>query len=290
MRLNHIIASGFLLLLFLFVVFGYISLSGLNSFSYQIKEVLPENIEKIKVSSHFDSLAQFILYYDEVLTMSARNYAFTSDAKWKERYDEIVPKLDENIKEAIEKGDQEDKTIFSTIDSANIALVEMEVESMSLVESARTKEAIAVLESDEYWKQKAIYKKGLEKYLEKKGQNLDETLETSTEGLEKAIGNYEELIASNMKKIAFFLILAILVSLMLTVFISKKISKPITNLGISLDGISRGQIEIEIQKSDIYEIDILIKSLERIMTTMKRAIKRMDAPKEAKKEDENGKA
>ena len=52
-------------------------------------------------SAALNSAAQFIRYYDEVLTQSARNCAYTLDYdKWHTRYEDNAPLLDEKIKEA----------------------------------------------------------------------------------------------------------------------------------------------------------------------------------------------
>ena len=42
---------------------------------------------------------QLMRYYEEVLTQSARNYAFTQDKKWEQRYITIEPESDKIIKE-----------------------------------------------------------------------------------------------------------------------------------------------------------------------------------------------
>ena len=92
------IALGFLVLLIPLVIIGYLFISGFTKVTNPLKYEIPERIKELRLKSELDSTALFIRYYDEVLTQSARNYAFTGDESWKTRYDSNVPKLDEMIK------------------------------------------------------------------------------------------------------------------------------------------------------------------------------------------------
>ncbi len=73
--------------------------------------------------NYLDELADQIQYYDEVLTQSARNYAFTGDRKWRDRYTDTEPKLELVINEAIDEGNEEEKALFSSIDASNVYLI-----------------------------------------------------------------------------------------------------------------------------------------------------------------------
>jgi hypothetical protein len=62
-------------------VLGLILLIQLNRISRPIQKDIPESIKEVGQTSYLDRLAALIRYYDEVLTQSARNYAFTQDKK-----------------------------------------------------------------------------------------------------------------------------------------------------------------------------------------------------------------
>ncbi len=143
---------------------------------YQLERVtepfeqsIPRGIENLDHAARLNDLAQSIRYYDEVLTQSARNYAFTEDKKWEERYRAAEPELDGVIKQAIAEGDDIEKTFFARVDDANLALVEMEYASIDLVNSGRAQEAIQILESQEYADNKLLYYQGLQDYLTTRG-------------------------------------------------------------------------------------------------------------------------
>ncbi|MGR3220387.1 MAG: hypothetical protein ACUZ8H_11320 [Candidatus Anammoxibacter sp.] len=134
---------------------------------------IPEVIEIVEKTSHLDSLAQLIRYYDEVLTQSAGNYAFTADKKadkkWEERYRSVEPKLDKVIPEAIKKGERRDKEFFFSVNKANPALVEMEYKSIGLANNDQTDDAIRISESNSYCDEKPAYEQGFLNYVQRRG-------------------------------------------------------------------------------------------------------------------------
>jgi len=236
------IGLGFLLIVLLVAVFGYFATRQINKIIGPIEKDIPESIGSLEEASYLDGLAQFIRYYDEVLTQSARNYAFTGDEKWKTRYESVVPELDKIIKEAIEKGHEEDKEFFSSVDAANVALVEMEEESILLVDNDQLTKAVGILESNEYWEQKEIYTKGLRDYIERRGADYNEALAVSTEVLDIATEASQNVFRNSTRLITIFIVIVLLSALVLGIVISYLITKPI----IALKGVSQ-----EVAKGDL---------------------------------------
>ena len=183
MRISQRLILGFLAVAMWVAVVGHISLFQLNQIAAPLSSDIPESVESISKTSYSDDLAQTIRYYDEVSTQSARNYAFTQDKKWIQRYKEVEPKLDKAIKEAIEKGEEKDKEFFSNIDKANRALVEIEYKSIELVNNGQIEEAIKILESKRYWDQKRIHEQCLGDYAQRRGAKYDEALSSSTQAV-----------------------------------------------------------------------------------------------------------
>ncbi|MHC4103608.1 MAG: MCP four helix bundle domain-containing protein, partial [Planctomycetota bacterium] len=77
MKISQRLILGFLAIAMWVAVVGHISLYQLNQISDPLNDDIPESVESISKTAYLDGLAQFIRYYDEVLTQSARNYAFT---------------------------------------------------------------------------------------------------------------------------------------------------------------------------------------------------------------------
>jgi len=104
---------------------------------------------------------QLMRYYEEVLAQAARNYAFTSNKKWEQRYLLLHPESDKLLKKAIETADKKDKEFFLAMDKANLDLVEMETKALELVNNGQASEAVKLLESDEYERRRKILRDGL---------------------------------------------------------------------------------------------------------------------------------
>jgi len=123
--------------------------------------------------------AEMMQYYDEVLAQSARNYAFTSDKKWEQRFQEVEPLSDKILKDAINKADASKRGFFSRMDSANQNLVKMEYAAIDYVNNDKPKQAIKLLDSEEYLKQREILAGGLEKFVKKHHEQESESTITS---------------------------------------------------------------------------------------------------------------
>jgi methyl-accepting chemotaxis protein PixJ len=126
--------------------------------SYQQYNVVTEK------ELRFGVLTSQIQYYDEVLTMSARMAASTGDKNWERRYNEFVPKLDENIKELTALPIQEFKLTnqhrAKSVDEANQRLIAIETQALEMVNRGEGKAALTLLLNPEYQKLKQIYAEG----------------------------------------------------------------------------------------------------------------------------------
>ena len=254
-KISRKLYIGFFGFILIIIGLGYIAFIQVSQISEPLNKDFPENIEIIKKNSNLDGLAQFIRYYDEVLTQSARNYAFTADIKWKNRYLSVVPELDRIIQESIEKGDEKDTFFFSSIDESNIALVEMEEKSISLVDQGKLKEAVEILESEEYSKQKKIYQEGLKNYVSRRGYQYSESLEVSTQMLALTTEKVKNSIKRNLSTILILILLSFILSISLSFLISRSISKPIQQLSKATEELKKGnfKVKVNIQTGDELE-------------------------------------
>lgn len=111
-------------------------------------------------------LTREVVWLDEVLTQSARNYAFTGDPFWKERYDRFGAELDKKIIQAKQGApDQVVEGLFVKVDEANRTLVELERESQALVEKGDREGALRVLDSPKYAAWKEFYGNAAHQFL-----------------------------------------------------------------------------------------------------------------------------
>ncbi|MBE8233036.1 MAG: GGDEF domain-containing protein [Endozoicomonadaceae bacterium] len=107
-----------------------------------------------------------ILYYDEILTMSALMAAKTGNNLWIKRYQNYEPKLNNTISAAIDLDDNlKIKQSISSTNDANRVLVGMEQNSFEYVRKGDLQSAWNLLSSDNYKQQKSIYSSGMSKAL-----------------------------------------------------------------------------------------------------------------------------
>lgn len=149
------------------VVFSLGILSFFNSekFSTPNKSISYKSIEtKFEISEW----SHWLIYYDEVLTQSARNYAYTKELKWKVRYDSTLKDLYKLIKLILAKSSDKELQIFKKFDQVNSELAILEAKSFdAIVKNDQTK-AIAILDSKRYESYKIKYQGLIKKYLEVK--------------------------------------------------------------------------------------------------------------------------
>jgi signal transduction histidine kinase len=252
-------------------------------FSLQIKKVsvimekdVPKSVEELKKTSLLDANAQFIRYYDEVLTQSARNYAFTSDVKWKDRYNTVVPELDKIIKKAMTEGDVQDKLFFDSVDVSNLALVDMEVKAIALVDAGRSKEAVAILESQAYADQKKTYEEGLRNYLAKRGASYNQSLEASTQILDKVNKDIQNIVKKTYQLMLVFGVFTALLIVGINFLVLRSVSIPLKRLSDTAKDISEGDISKRITSTSKDEIGQLSVSFNEMLDKLQESRQGLD--------------
>lgn len=288
MRIGHKLLLGFLSIALLFTAAGYITLIQLDKIAKPLNKDIPEDILAISDATFLDELTHSIQYYDEILTQSARNYAFTEDEKWKLRYYDTEPQLDWIIKQAIARSDHSGKKFFARVNKANIKLVEIEHQSFELVDSGKAKEAIKLLESDIYWENKHIYTTSLEAYINAADVTHTEAMTFSSITLDAAIINVQNLI-SYSKHRALYIIFLILISVLgISVFVSRTITKPLRILSEGMKIVGKGNLDYKGNTGSKDEIgqlsrafDQMINNLEQSTTSIKNLNREISERKKA---------
>lgn len=138
-----------------------ITLATLCAFLWCAYDSYRRFAETAERNLRIEELRGQIIYLDEVLTMSARMCSLTADPKWEARYRQFEPQLETAIGEAMSFS----LGALSTreTDEANAALVVLENRAMELARMGKLEEAKATLFTEEYAKQKAIYREGMDR-------------------------------------------------------------------------------------------------------------------------------
>jgi len=205
------------------------------------------------------------------LTQSARNYAFTHDKKWEERYRETEPKLIEVLDKAIDVGDDLEKDFFTQVDAANIALVEMEYAALDLVNVGNASAAIDILESQEYWDYKNFYLDGLNDYVSDRGIKYEQAIETSTTTLDDLSKTTQVLMGDSRN--AFLLSIPLILASLFTVayLVHKTIINPIKKLKDATINIGAGNLDTNVEIKGNDEIHDLAKSFNNMTDSLKKS-------------------
>jgi diguanylate cyclase (GGDEF)-like protein len=103
-----------------------------------------------------EKLSTQIIYFDEVLTHSAKMYAYDGSQSWKARYNQYAEKLENTLKKA-KKIDPQLKAFLLETSALNDKLVRIEERSIQKVTEGHPKEAILDLSSDPYLTYKQNY-------------------------------------------------------------------------------------------------------------------------------------
>lgn len=259
------------------LVFVGIIFIGLNCFYYLrvskirnlINSQIPTIISSIENSSKLDSRAQLIRYYDEVLTQSARNYAFTADNDWKVRYEETAPLLDGTIAQAITEGDDEDKELFSKVDHANKILVDLEQKAIADVEIGRKEQAVEILNSSEYWQYKIEYSAALAQYSQKRGINFGDAIATSTESISKITLDINYIITNIFYEVVSLVVVFTILIVVLYFRARKMLLFPLGILKDNAIAVSKGDYSRRINLKSKDEMDELGQTFNKMAEEIK---------------------
>ena len=272
MKLQKNLLISFLILSIFFAIFGVITIYQVNEMTYPLSTEIPNSITSLIALSNVDNHAQNIRYYDEVLTQSARNFVFTQDIIWSERYDETVILLDNEIEQSILRGTPTDKSFFVDIDFANQKLVEMETNAFFFVRNGDSEKAISILESQEYANFKALYSKSLENYAEMHGVTRDVALTSTEHDIAILTNDTQHRINFGLFAIVISFTVLTISSILYGLIISKKIIAPINKLGIAAKKITDGKLDVVLPEDGFDESRELSQSFNTMSKSLKKTI------------------
>jgi len=153
-KMQSVLAEPRFRLLILFVVLLFIGLSLLFFKAFSSYQHTQEKVSQLQ--QHADA----IVYFDEVLTMSARMAAFTGKQYWEARYHACVPKLDLALQKTLTLFPGAQEALKATRE-ANLNLIDLELQALRLASKGQLRQASEILFSPDYEKDKKIYSAGL---------------------------------------------------------------------------------------------------------------------------------
>jgi PAS domain S-box-containing protein len=260
---------GFLVLALLVGVVSAVAYRELHKLRAPLTRDIPQGLKEIETTSHLDGLAQKIRYYDQVLTESARNYAYTNDRKWKYRYRNIEPQLEGCIKEATETGDAEDQKTFSDVYKAKLGYVDLENKAIAAVDRGDAYKARDILESGDYWQLKEEYKRGLEAYVESRGKKYGQTLVVTAGKVDSLVQETDDRVKKSLHWLVTISLFSLLLAVGLGFLVARSILIPIFDLRNGAERIGRGDLDHRIPLAGEDEIGELARSFNEMTAKLK---------------------
>ncbi|WP_070971329.1 hybrid sensor histidine kinase/response regulator [Vibrio sonorensis] len=123
------------------------------------RNVIDKHLQQVK------QVTQEIIYFDEVLTMTARMYAFTRDVSWEKRYLSTAKQLEQSLANAQLLEPNVAQAIQAT-SMVNDQLVAIEVNAIEFVKKDMPVDAQLLLLNDHYYRLKSEYERNVLSALE----------------------------------------------------------------------------------------------------------------------------
>lgn len=202
--------------------------------------------------------AQQIVWLDEVLTQSLRNYIFTQNPVWKTRYDEAAIQLDEVIAKAQSVAtESEMQALFARQNEANAELVTLETQAFALVQSGQISQALALIDSETYQRWKTIY-----------ADTINTFLNDSQSGLTAFEGSLNQTLDDSAQLALWTLIGTILLGIsvaILAYYLATRLTAPLLTTAKVAKRLADGDLNAEIPVGHDDEVGQMLDSL-RLMT------------------------
>ncbi len=247
------------------VLIAMLSLVALVTIKSTLGQITEDKINTKAVENKFEinEWSHWLIYYDEVLTQSARNYAYTTDKMWKHRYYTILNDLNKLIKIILSKSQNSDLNLFKEFEIANLKLAKLEEQSFSLVSKGENNEAIELLNSKEYSKYKDIYNSLIKKHLMVKTLNYKNSFLKFKKDAVINIKLTNKIITFLSNLFFVVIILFLLLSFLIIWFVIKRIKKITT----FVDHLIVGSDFSNYKSSDKNELDAYVSSLIQTIKT-----------------------
>lgn len=238
---------------------GALTLAAVGTLMYYAVGQIRARLVSVSASQQQLSRAQQIIWLDEVLTQSMRNYVLTQDSDWQERYDIFLPQLEDLIIAAQENAaDAEMQALFAQQEVVNDELAALETDAFNLLQAGKPDQALALLDSAEYQRAKETYASTVESFLN-----------DSQNGLAAFENDLSHTLDFASRLALYILWGSILLGLAvagLAYYLAGRITQPILATAAIAQRIAAGDLQVAIPAGGDDEIGLMLNALQ-VMTT-----------------------
>ncbi|MFH1761625.1 MAG: PAS domain S-box protein [bacterium] len=280
MRIYTKLLTGYLLISVLAAVLCYFSYIQLIELSDPLSSEIPLKIDALSHNYSMDRSAVFLHYYDEILEQSTRNYVFTQNMQWKQRYYAYKYELEYIRDQILETGAEAAGNIFLKAAAVSKNIVAIQDSAINMVDKGKVIKAVKLIESNEYISQRHHYKKELKKYFHLHGIHFEQAIEVSAVTVKIAAKQAKEIINKTIRQTVMLFALLIIISILIGCVLTKSIAVPINNLKAHVEKIRAGDFTQEIDISQKGEIGLLADSFRRMTLDLKKTRNELISAKE----------
>ncbi|WP_275332286.1 methyl-accepting chemotaxis protein [Nodosilinea sp. PGN35] len=238
---------------------GAMTLAAVGTATYHAVGQIRAMLVSVSASQQQLSRAHQILWLDEVLTQSMRNYVLTQDSRWQERYDTYFDPLEDLIIAAqAEASDPKIQALFDQQKVLNDKLAALETEAVDLLLAGNPDAALLVLDGAAYQQTKAAYNQTLESFLNDSQNGLT--------AFENDLGNTLNFASQLALYILWGSIVLGLVVVSLAYYLAGRITQPILATAAIAQRVADGDLNVEIPAGGDDEIGRMLRALQ-LMTT-----------------------
>ncbi len=238
---------------------GALVLAAVGTLMYSAIGQIRQRLVSVSASQQQLSRAQQIIWLDELLTQSTRNYVFTQDSSWQERYDIFLPQIADLIVAAqANAADPEIQALFSRQQLLDNKLADLESETFELMQAGQSDQALAILDSAEYQNTKAAYTETIESFLN-----------DSQNGLAAVEGDLNNTLALSSRLALYVLWGSIFLGLgvvFLAYYLAGRITRPILATALIVQRVAAGDLHVDIPTGGDDEIGRMLDAF-KLMTT-----------------------
>jgi len=233
---------GFLMTSALAALTGYWGLYQLKTVSSLLNREVVSGIEEYQSSASIDEQARQVRYVQEVMVQSVRNYAFTGEKKWEQRYYAFRPEMAELTASLIENVDLPSHGLFQKIDHARQNLLKIESRALLQINENRRAEAATLLKAPEYSKLLRVVANALRDF------DLQHRLgEHGIVSLRLAAQQAQIALQTSERISLLFVIFVVVVAVVTGIFMARSISGPIASLSKHMKSIGLHNIGAQIE-------------------------------------------
>lgn len=244
-------------------------LGGVGSLSFLAVKQIRERLETAQHLQQQVSRAQDIVWLDEVLTQSCRNFVFTQNPEWQQRYDHYGARLDQVILEARQESKADEvRQLFERQGQANAALVALELQAFELVQQQQLAQALAILDGEAYQSWKKVYAETIQSFLQHSQHDMQFFNHQLPEELQYAAYVSDGILLSSLVLIVLLVILAYWFAL--------RFSRPLQALCHYTAEVAKGHLNLKvpaIKSND--EVAKLAQSLQHMAESLYRLAKQI---------------